>query len=333
MHRDSYFDNAKFILIALVVFGHLIRSFIEQNEVMLTVYKFIYTFHMPAFILIAGYFAKGFQKEGYIKKVSIKLIIPYLIFQGIYSVYYVIIQEKNMWDLVDPLNPHWSLWFLLSLFCWNLLLYPFTKLQKGFALGLAFFIGIVIGYVDFISNYLSLSRTFVFFPIFLIGFYLQKEHFSCLTKRSIKRLSILVLCITFILYFSFPFDYEWLFGSKPYSYFGETSILASVKRLGFYLLTVITTFLFLSIVPTRRTFFTDWGTRTFYVYLLHGFIIQAFRASDLEHEISFLNNLFIAAILAIVITSILSSNLIKKAVHPLIEVQRITYKNEETIAK
>ncbi len=54
---------------------------------MLHLYKFIYTFHMPAFILVSGYFAKNFKRKGYVKKLAVKLIIPYLIFQGIYSVF------------------------------------------------------------------------------------------------------------------------------------------------------------------------------------------------------------------------------------------------------
>lgn len=44
--RDSYFDNAKFLLIFLVVFGHIIRSYINDNDVLLHIYKFIYTFHI-----------------------------------------------------------------------------------------------------------------------------------------------------------------------------------------------------------------------------------------------------------------------------------------------
>ncbi len=79
--RDSYFDNAKFLLIFLVVFGHIIRSYIHDNDALLHIYKFIYTFHMPAFILISGYFAKGFNRHGYVKKIAWKLIVPYLIFQ------------------------------------------------------------------------------------------------------------------------------------------------------------------------------------------------------------------------------------------------------------
>ena len=86
--RNYYFDNAKFILIFFVVFGHFLRSFIEDNETIYTIYKVIYTFHMPAFILVSGFFAKGFYQKGYVKKITKKLIFPYLIFQINYSVFY-----------------------------------------------------------------------------------------------------------------------------------------------------------------------------------------------------------------------------------------------------
>ncbi len=62
-NRDSYFDNARFILIFLVVFGHLIQSYVDANTFVATLYKFIYAFHMPAFILISGYFAKGIYQK------------------------------------------------------------------------------------------------------------------------------------------------------------------------------------------------------------------------------------------------------------------------------
>ena len=63
--RDYYFDNGKFLLIFFVVFGHFIRSFIENNEPLLALYKTIYAFHMPAFILVSGHFCKGYFKRVY----------------------------------------------------------------------------------------------------------------------------------------------------------------------------------------------------------------------------------------------------------------------------
>ncbi|MBD1380354.1 acyltransferase family protein [Metabacillus arenae] len=323
--RDSYFDNAKFILILLVVFGHIIRSFIDDNELMLNIYKFVYTFHMPAFILISGYFAKGFNKPGYVKKVAKKLILPYLIFQGLYSVYYYLIQDESVVAL-DPLDPQWSLWFLISLFFWNVLLIPFTKMSKQWAILTAFVIGIAVGYIDFISNYLSLSRTFVFFPIFLIGYYLQRDHFRKVTTQKARLFAASLMVLTFFSYFFLEFDYSWLFGSKPYSEFGEVNVISSFVRLGFYTLTFITTISFLAFIPTRQTFFTHLGTRTFFVYLLHGLFIGYFRNSALPDFIKDYESLTLLVVLSILLTLLLSSNFVKTIAQPVIELRATNLK-------
>ncbi len=318
--RLSYFDNAKFFLIFLVVFGHIIRPFIDESTAMLTIYKFVYTFHMPAFILISGYFAKGYNKKGYVAKIAKKLILPYLIFQGIYSVYYFAIEKQGA-TVLDPLDPHWSLWFLVSLFFWNVFLFGATKLSAKWALFIAFLLGIGIGYFDLVSNYLSLSRTFVFFPLFLIGFYLKKEHFMILTRPNIRLIALTLLAITFISYFYLDFDYEWLFGSKPYSQFTELSINSAFIRLGFYSLTLITSLCFLSLIPKRRAFFTEWGTRTFYVYLLHGFIIQYMRNSDVIEWLGDYRSIALLTLLSILLTTILSTKTVKEIASPIIELK------------
>ncbi|AMQ70837.1 MULTISPECIES: acyltransferase family protein [Bacillus] len=320
--RDSYFDNAKFILIFLVVFGHILRSFINGNEFMLHLYKFIYTFHMPAFILVSGYFAKNFKRKGYVKKLAVKLIIPYLIFQGIYSVFYYLIQDESMAS-VNPIDPQWSLWFLVSLFFWNLLLYPFTKLPKMWALGASCGLAVMIGYLDFISSTLSLSRTFVFLPMFLVGFYLKKRHFDLLRAKRGRQIAAGVLGIVFLLCWCIDFDYSWLFGSEPYSTFGTVSLLSGLSRIGWYVLAFAATFSFLALVPQKRYFFTKWGTRTFYVYLLHGFIIKTLRQIGLEDHLSDYQNLVMLLMLTAALTSILSSNAVKTAAQPFIEL-RIT---------
>jgi len=95
-NRDSYFDNAKFFLIFFVVFGHMIQSYIQDKESIFALYKTIYAFHMPAFILISGYFAKGLCSKGYIKNLAKKLLVPYLIFQGIYcTILFLYIKLSN----------------------------------------------------------------------------------------------------------------------------------------------------------------------------------------------------------------------------------------------
>lgn len=319
--RDYYFDNAKFILIFFVVFGHLLQSFIQDNEIIHTLYKVIYTFHMPAFILISGFFARGIYDKGYIKKIAKKLIIPYLIFQLVYSIFYYFLFNKSQFS-IDPLNPHWSLWFLISLFFWHLMLLGFSRLKPLIGLTLAVIIGLGVGYIDWVSNYLSLSRTFVFFPMFLLGYYLTREHIHLLQKPTIKILTIVPFVITFLFYYFLPdMNYQWLFGSKSYSTLNSSAVLGMFIRLGLYLLSTIMVFCFLTIVPRNQYFFTNLGKNTLYVYLLHGFFIRVFRESNVTSYFSETENFFLLAMASFLLTLFLASRFATALTQPFIELK------------
>ena len=317
--RTAYYDNAKFLLVFLVVLGHFIQSYIHDNKIIFTLYTTIYLFHMPAFILISGYFAKGFRRKGYLMKMAKKLIGPYLIFQGIYSIYYFFTQGHDLTDL-NPLNPQWSLWFLMSLFFWNLLLFLFTKWRVTFSILLSFILGILVGYFDIIDSYLSLSRTIVFFPLFLLGFYFKKEHFLRLRNHKVQLMSLLFFISFFIIcYISPEIEYQWLFGSKPYHVLGQEGLSGGLIRLAVYGLTLLATVGFLALVPKRNLFFTKWGTRSIYIYLLHGFFIQYFRNSEWVSLINDPWKFSILIIVAFLLTAFLSSNFTKAITQPFIE--------------
>ncbi len=320
--RDYYFDNAKFILIFLVVFGHLIRSFIESDPFILSLYKTIYTFHMPAFILVAGFFAKGFYKQGYIQNLAKKLILPYIVFQLIYTIYYYFLYHKSTFEM-DPLNPHWSLWFLISLFCWNALLYAFIKwfkLKPFMGLTIAFSLGLLVGFADVISNYLSLSRTFVFFPIFLMGYYLEKQHFEYFKTSKARFIASLLFILVFIgMYFIPEFSDKWLLGSKPYEDFESNNVISLGVRALVYTLNVVMIFSFFTFVPTKRQFFTKWGKNTLYVYLLHGFFIRLFRVSDLKESIDPTLSLVLLLGVSLLLTMVFSTKLFTSITQPIIE--------------
>ena len=53
--RDAKIDNLKGILIFLVVFGHLLELVITKGHAKY-IYELIYSFHMPFFIFLSGYF-------------------------------------------------------------------------------------------------------------------------------------------------------------------------------------------------------------------------------------------------------------------------------------
>ncbi|WHZ01262.1 acyltransferase family protein [Neobacillus sp. YX16] len=317
--RSKYFDNAKFILIFLVVFGHMISPYKDQDKVLFTLYTVIFLFHMPAFILISGYFAKGYRKKGYLLKSFQKILIPYFIFQIIYSVVYFLVGKEKTLEF-DLFQPHWSLWFLLSLFFWNLLLYVFARL-KWAGLLVAVLVGIAIGYFEQAGSFMSISRTFVFFPYFLLGFLLNGDHLKRIIGAKYAVPAGVVIIITTFLFFGLSFPENavpWLLGDTSYENMGGMQLTDGLLRGLQYVLTLIVVFGFLPLIPSNQYRITKIGERTLYVYLFHGFIIKAIQ-SILPNAISE-NYLFLIAF-SFMVCIVLGSYMIKKYTQPLVELK------------
>jgi len=321
--RSKYFDNAKFILIFLVVFGHLISPLKEQDGILFTLYTIIFLFHMPAFIFISGYFAKGFKKKGYILKAIKKILLPYFIFQIIYSVYYYLNGQEPSLEF-DFIHPHWSLWFLMSLFCWNLLLYVFARFRwVGFCFSIG--LGISIGFIDDVGSYLSLSRTFVFFPYFLLGFLLNGDQLKKAIRSKYSRPVGLVIILGTLLSLGFSFPHNvvpWLLGDTSYANMGQEEWVDGLYRGFQYLLTLIVVYGFLTVIPSNPLKVSVIGERTLYVYLFHGFIIKSLEVTVLDKNLFNISGQYhLLIILSFVICLILGSYVTKKYTRPLVELK------------
>jgi fucose 4-O-acetylase-like acetyltransferase len=204
--RDFQIDNIKFLLIFLVVFGHLLELFVSSKGTLL--YLLIYSFHMPAFVFLTGYYAR-FEP----KKIVLKLIVPYIIFQ----VLYVLLQRKQA-AVYHPL-----LDTVVSVCSDNLeAASAFMRKKLKLSLIIAVIIALLAGFDDTIGYYLSLSRIIVFFPFFLLGNLLSKEPDKLkafTTKKAVKALSVVgaaaVAAVIFLLRGSI--QRGWFYGSVSYS--------------------------------------------------------------------------------------------------------------------
>lgn len=145
-NRDLTFDIMKGVGILLVMAGHY-----WPESLWPWAHKTIYSFHVPLFFLVAGYFAKP-PKVGLlatIKKNAKRLLLPFVFTQLLLVVYgaiqaiakhdasYAIAPGLSLiWAANDGLNSQWGLicigpmWFLLALF-WGKTLFELliSKLQ------------------------------------------------------------------------------------------------------------------------------------------------------------------------------------------------------------
>ncbi|RDW22322.1 hypothetical protein CWR48_01040 [Oceanobacillus arenosus] len=325
MKRNAFFDNARVLLIFLVVFGHMLQPLIDGSRGLHTLYIWIYTFHMPAFVLLSGFFAKGSGDKGYIMKLAKKLLLPYFIFQVLYTLFYFLL-GKESWQ-TGLFDPQWSLWFLFSLFSWHLLLILFRKMPVGLGIVLSVVIGLIVGYFDDIGHTFSLSRTFVFFPFFLIGFWLTEKQILQVKRKSVKATSLVIMVgLAAALYYAPDFNSGWLLASKSYIDLGMEDY-GGLARLFVYITAAIMVTSILAWVPTKSLgWVTSLGGRTLYVYLLHGFLIQFFRQADLFEVNNIVELLGIAGLSASIVI-VLSSRPILGIWQPFIEGKATIIKN------
>lgn len=156
--RNYFLDNYKALLILLVVIGHFIEP-CYTNNLFLTILKWvIFSFHMPAFIFISGYFSK---KDMGLEKLIQKLVIPYFVFELLYYFLYVLIIHKETGLYFN--RPKFSLWYLMSLFFWRIITPYFKKIPGN--LIIAIILGLLVGFTQ-LGNFFSIPRTLFFYPFF-----------------------------------------------------------------------------------------------------------------------------------------------------------------------
>lgn len=313
MERDYYFDNAKFVLIFLVVLGHCITNTISESGVDKAIYSFIYLFHMPCFVIISGYFSKNLDRSA--KKVS-HLLLLYIEFQILQFLFKnFLIHEPTKLTFVKP---YWSLWFLLALACWKFLLPYLIKIKYIFPLSIV--LGVLIGYDQGVENYLALSRIITFFPFFLFGYYLKKDHIAKYIHTQKSRLCLWLVAIivfTVICLYNSKIDYNWMYACDPYKRL-TIEWYAGIYRIVLYFLGFLLSFFVFSIIPSRKTIFTNVGKNSLNVYLLHGFVIPAMSFLSLANIPNYLR-LAVYMASTLIIVFVFTSNIITTVVKPLLQ--------------
>ncbi|MDQ0352386.1 fucose 4-O-acetylase-like acetyltransferase [Alkalibacillus filiformis] len=323
--RDPFIDNARFILVALVVAGHFFSPIRNDYQIIYDLNNILGLFRMPALIILTGFLSKGFMKPGYIEKITKKILIPYLVFQFAVGAYYYWLFDYSTLN-IDFLRPQYTLWFLLSLFIWNLLLFVFTRIK--YPLLIAVVIGVLIGYSDGAGHYLSIHRTFVFFPFFLIGFYMRKEHFEFFKVPSAKIYGLIGFVVVWFAlgYFFTPGEaLTWIQGRTPYEEMGYIRWDIGLGRLLIYALSLIIGFAFLTFVPKNKTFFTHLGIRTAYIYILHAAVIRTLYEFYLDDWVNELWHYFAILLFSFILALILGSKPVVWLTKPFIEGKIVDY--------
>lgn len=326
--RTLFWDNARFAAIVLVVFGHAIQRLTYDSDAAEALYLLVYAFHMPLFALVAGYFSSSAEPtRDRMARLFTDLIAPYLIFETLWTITQFLVTGRTN---LDPAQPSWTLWFLLALALFRLVLPYLALLRAPVVWALA--ISVVAGYLPSIDSTFSVSRFLGLLPFFTLGWWLREHDVvaraGLLAARPVwlRLVAGGVLVAAGVLAFAFVDTWRdvrlgtWFFFVDAYADLDAPQWWAGGVRLTIIALALILMAAFLLLVPRGETRWTHLGRSTMYVYLLHTFVLYPFRQSGVLRGLEPMWLWIpLVAVASVVIAVALSSRPVRRLARPLVE--------------
>ncbi|MEX2972588.1 acyltransferase family protein [Streptomyces sp. C184] len=275
--RNPFFDNAKYLAIVLVAMGHSWEPLTDGSRAAEALYMTVYTFHMPAFIIISGYFSRSFDmRKDRLQRLVTGVAVPYVLFETAYAFF-------KRWADNDPgqpislLDPWFLTWFLIALFIWRLTT-PLWQIVR-WPIPLAVAIAVLASVSPDIGDDLDLQRVLQFLPFFVLGLMLRPEHFKMVQRRAVRIASLPIFAAALVMaYWAAPrMSSAWFYHRDSAQELGTTWWIGAVMTPALFGCSIVLVACFFSWVPTRRTWFTVLGAGTLYGYLLHGFLAKGSR--------------------------------------------------------
>jgi len=270
-NRIGMIDVARFYAIALVFYGHFIEEFmLLKSPAGAAQYKFIYSFHMVLFIVIAGYVAKtseiDWEPGRFIRHRFFSRLLPFLFFTALMMVPPVFLEGK-LFGLELPsvagyaqglLNTAFGLpsfcvpsWFLLLIIGVEIVHFGAFRFLKpsnkrlligaivfyliGYTLNLKLDIfnplkGRTIGW-----NYFFIHEAVTLYAFYLIGIYLRRRRF--LMDKLPARILVPAVVVAFV---AVLFTYA--LNTGPFNFHPYDAVVIIFASHGHILLFPLTTF-------------------------------------------------------------------------------------------
>jgi fucose 4-O-acetylase-like acetyltransferase len=273
--RETWVDQARWVAIALVVIGHVVGPLRSHSVVAKTISDFVYIFHIPALVLLAGWGARRASASGRgLTRLFWALLVPYVLFQLVaFFMGWSLFGHSPSWVFVYPT---FGLWFLMSLASWRLLAPWFHGLRAPFLAAVV--VALVAGASPKIDDLLSLQRTAFFLPLFIAGPWVV-DRVSAWRQRArvqMGALAFLLLALVVVYIRETGFDRTIFFGRDSYAALGQGLTHGMVARVVALAISgVLATALLLAIpggalgASRVGVLVAHAGQHTLYPYLLH----------------------------------------------------------------
>lgn len=286
--RIEYIDALKGFAIFCVLWGHSLQNLKNGYDFFHNpMFEFIYSFHMPLFFMVSGFFFRSSLKlniKDFLLKKSMQLLLPCVVWAVIFFLMGVSIDiiKGNGYYFYDwfgilkkILLNAWNIWFLRELFISYFIVYVSLKLLKKEWLACLLSISFVL-----ISPLLCEIQR-VFLPVFWAGFIL-KDYYHLISKYAKQILiisgTIFAICLLFWdgNYTMYVTGFPALINFKSLS-FDFTNIDISIFRLVIGLCGSLFFFTLFELKYTDNKLFswlTKIGANTLAIYLLQRLILE-----------------------------------------------------------
>ena len=270
--RSQKWDITKFALIFLVVLGHVADYYAGSHEHIRSLIFIIYIFHMPLFLFISGLFSKKtVENKSFDKLWGYLLIYVFLkVFLHLFKLFAG--RPSNFNLFVEGGAP----WFMLALFFFNIITIAVRKAPKAAVLSVSIVLACIAGFFPFIRDFLAVSRLFVFFPFFYLGYIADRKKLEKFcegrTQKIVAAVILVAVCVFVFVQGDDIYKLRYLLtGKNPYETLGNYAPYGCLLRLAYYFVASAVSLCFVIIMPqkTSRGICAKLGQRTLAVYALH----------------------------------------------------------------
>jgi len=269
--RDPFFDNAKLLLVTLVVVGHS-WTLLPDGSDSHPAYYFLYAWHVPAFVVVTGYLSRRFTwSRDSLRSLVRTVVVPYLVFETLLAWFRTTLGGT---DLGSPLyvDPHWPMWYLAVLFLWRLVTPLLARLRHPLPVSVA--VSLLGGLTT--GDVLDVARAAGLLPFFVLGLSLTSEHLELLARPRARLAAAGLMALTGVasLLVAGPLDKEWLYWRASYDELGVGAVDGMVLRAVALVVAGGLALAALALMPRSARWFTPLGSASLVVYLGHGFVVK-----------------------------------------------------------
>ena len=276
-------------------------------------YLYLNLLGMPAFTAVSGYCSRGWARDvrrgngagvnRRFRGAVESLIVPWLIWQPFYVVYNYRSYPVQLW------SPIGVTWYLTALFFWRVSLSALAQVRRSAILPALLVAGIGVGFTETPQTqnglaFLDFQRAVAFLPVFYFGVTsVTPERLAALKSKTAVALGWFVTvgaALAFVAairgasseddsngsfgggygYYCFDAIQRYLWMTSGYDYGGSSThpsaapLAHAAYRVAFYVSASAVTFAFAAVVPAEQRWYTSYGSRTMYAYLLHLLLVR-----------------------------------------------------------